>query len=366
MKKLIRDYELIKNNYFTKKYPISLVHFVTNRCNARCSFCFIDFDNPNTFRNELTLEEIEKFSKTLGPSIQNINLTGGEPFARKDFTEICKIYLKNTNIRSLFITSNGSLPERINKFLEELAERNLDKKFIFSFSIDNIPSKHNKIRKIKNLFQDCLESYQIVNSTSENCFANISITVSLENYQDIDEIYYELLNRYNVKAITACLVRDEGVYKTPPEDKKKILEAYENLVNKIKKDTKNGILKGYKPSSIQGRMMNKKNEIMYQNIISTYLEPHFISQCFAGSLFGIISADGKVYPCEILKDSIGDLRKYDMNFLNLWQDHLAQKTRKWIKDTNCNCCYECAWSFNILGNMRYQKDLILAAIGKGK
>lgn len=366
MKNLIRDYQLIKNNYFTKKYPISLVHFVTNRCNARCSFCFIDFDNPETFRNELSLDEIEKFSKTLGPSIQNINLTGGEPFARKEFTEICKIYLKNTNIRSLFITSNGSLPERIDKFLHDLAKNNLERKFIFSFSIDNIPEKHDKIRKIKNLFEKCLESLKIVNSYGDNCFANISITVSLENYQDIDEIYSELLDHYKVNAITACLVRDEGVYKTPETDKKKILAAYEKLVEKIKIDTKNGKLKGYNPKSMQGRMMNKKNEIMYQNIISTYLEPRFISQCFAGSLFGIISADGKVYPCEILKDSIGDLRKYNMNFLNLWQDHLAKKTRKWIKDTECNCCYECAWSFNILGNLKYQKDLLFAAVKKEK
>ena len=37
---------------------------------------------------------------------------------------------------------------------------------------------------------------------------------------------------------------------------------------------------------------------------------------------------------------------------------------KWIKDTNCNCTYECAWSFNILGNMKYQKDLFMAALGK--
>ena len=38
--------------------------------------------------------------------------------------------------------------------------------------------------------------------------------------------------------------------------------------------------------------------------------------------------------------------------------------KKWIKDTNCNCTYECAWSFNILGNMKYQKDLFMAALGK--
>ena len=96
---------------------------MTNRCNARCSFCFIDFDNPNTFKNELTLEEIDKLSNTLGPSIQNINLTGGEPFARKEFNEISQIYLKNTNIRSLFITSNGSLTERIEKYMTEVTKR---------------------------------------------------------------------------------------------------------------------------------------------------------------------------------------------------------------------------------------------------
>ena len=112
--------------------------------------------------------------------------------------------------------------------------------------------------------------------------------------------------------------------------------------------------------------MNKKNEIMYNNIISTFLKPRFISYCYAGSLFGVISADGKVFPCEILKDSVGNLRDYNMNFLNLWEDHLAIKMKKWIKDTKCNCCYECAWSYNILGNMKYQKDLLFAAINKGK
>ena len=60
---MIKNYfNLVSNTYVLKKYPISLVHFLTNRCNARCSFCFIDFDNPETFKNELTLDEIEKLT----------------------------------------------------------------------------------------------------------------------------------------------------------------------------------------------------------------------------------------------------------------------------------------------------------------
>ena len=94
---------VINNIYFKKKEPVSLVHFITNRCNARCSFCFIDFDDPNTFKGELSLDEINKLTKNLGESLLNVNLTGGEPFARKDIIDIAKIYLKNTTIQSMYI-----------------------------------------------------------------------------------------------------------------------------------------------------------------------------------------------------------------------------------------------------------------------
>ena len=42
---------ILNNVYFKKAEPVSIVHFLTNRCNARCSFCFIDFEDPNTFKN---------------------------------------------------------------------------------------------------------------------------------------------------------------------------------------------------------------------------------------------------------------------------------------------------------------------------
>ncbi len=361
-----RYFNLIKNNYITKKYPISLVHFVTNRCNARCSFCFIDFDNPDTFKGELTVDEIRKLSLTLGNSIQNINLTGGEPFARKELEDISEIYIKNSKVQSLFITSNGSLPDRIENYLKTLTPKFPDNKFVFSFSIDNIGEKHDQIRKVKNLFEQCIQSYNLVHKFGNNIFGNVSITVSLENYHDILNIYNSLVHKHKIKAITSVIVRDEGVYKTPTSDKQKILESYIKLTNKIKEDREKNLLKGYNSRTLQGRLQNTKNTIMYENIASTYLVPKFISHCHAGSTFGVINADGKVYPCEILDKPLGSLRDYDLNFMKLWKDKAAKDTKKWIKDTKCNCTYECAWSFNILGNAKYQKDLILAALGKGK
>ena len=71
---MLKKLSLVYNLQLSRKYPVSLVHFVTNRCNARCSFCFIDFDNPKTFKNELTLTEIDKITRNIGPNLTNVNL----------------------------------------------------------------------------------------------------------------------------------------------------------------------------------------------------------------------------------------------------------------------------------------------------
>ena len=90
-----------------------------------------------------------------------------------------------------------------------------------------------------------------------------------------------------------------------------------------------------------------------------YMSPKYISPCHAGSLFGIITANGLVYPCEILEDKLlGDLRQNNMNFTEIWKGAETKKIKKFIKDTKCNCTYECALTYNILGNWRYQPSLI--------
>ena len=46
-----------ENVFVSRRTPISLVHFVTERCNARCAHCFIDFDNQPRHEGTLDLEE---------------------------------------------------------------------------------------------------------------------------------------------------------------------------------------------------------------------------------------------------------------------------------------------------------------------
>ena len=55
---------------------------------------------------------------------------------------------------------------------------------------------------------------------------------------------------------------------------------------------------------------------------------------------------------------IGNLRENDMNFMKIWEGLKAKETKEYILKTNCNCSYECALTYNILGNWRYQPSLI--------
>ena len=354
-----RYYNLIKNNYITKKFPISLVHFVTNRCNARCSFCFIDFDNPDTFKGELSLEEIDLLTKNLGQSLLNVNFTGGEPFARKDIIDIGKSYIKNSTIQSIYITTNASLPDRIKNFALEISKVDNSIEQSYQISIDDLPERHNKVRKIKNLFDSCLDTYRTLKKLNiQNIKPVVNITVSQENCDQIEEIFKFLTKNCGIESLKACIVRDEGVYKTPREKIKKIYDAYVWLTNKINSDIKDKKIINYNQNSIQGKIHQKKDRISYEMVKEMYLKPKFISNCHAGGLFGIITSDGKVFPCEILENNVlGNLRENEMNLMKIWNSQISRKTKKFIKKSKCNCTYECALTYNILGNWRYQPSL---------
>ena len=363
--KRTKTLSVLKNTYLKRVEPLSVVHFLTNRCNARCSFCFIDFEDPNTFANELTVSEIEKLTKNMGNSLLNVNFTGGEPFARKEINEIAKLYIKNTTIQSIYITTNASLPNRVIDFAKDIINENKDIELTIQISIDHFPEVHNKVRKIDNLFNACHETFHALKKINGKVNPVVAITVTEENCNNIQEIYKAFVKKYKFDAIKCIIVRDEGVYKTPLEKKQKILEAYSWLSNQIAKDSNNKILKIYNYNSVQGKLHAEKDVIANKMVQEMYMKPKYISPCHAGSLFGVITASGSVYPCEILEDKkIGELRGYDMNFIKMWKEKKAKEIKKFILETKCNCTYECALSYNILSNWRYQPRLISAVLKK--
>ena len=75
-------------------YLHTLYFFPTSRCNLSCSHCFYH-DSLNKRFNELTLDDIDTFSKTMD-HLLTLALTGGEPYLRHNLDQIARIFYHNT------------------------------------------------------------------------------------------------------------------------------------------------------------------------------------------------------------------------------------------------------------------------------
>jgi radical SAM protein with 4Fe4S-binding SPASM domain len=342
---------------FTKG-PLSMVHFVTLNCNARCSHCFIDFKNPETFKGNLTVEEINKMTKSVGKQLRNVNITGGEPFLRRDLWDIAQCYFNNTSIKTMYITTNGFFTKWIKEFIEKFIADGRSELLIFSISMDDYPDKHDANRKVKGLFDKAAETYNMIRSFDQpNILVNVNLTIIPANYEEILPFYHYLVDTVGIRSFTTTIVREEGVMKIPNDLKKGILTAYKALNEVIREDMVSGRIEGYR-GGLVGQVLNAKNVVMHDIIEKTFPNNAFVTPCYAGDLFLVVEANGNVRPCEVLPKSIGNLRDYDYDLMRLWKDKTASDTRKWISDTKCRCTYECAATINVLFNAKHAPSLL--------
>ena len=56
--------------------------YITNRCNAKCEHCFY-WDELNKNVDEMTLKDYEVLAKNFQKDVNQVIITGGEPFLRK-------------------------------------------------------------------------------------------------------------------------------------------------------------------------------------------------------------------------------------------------------------------------------------------
>ena len=106
-----------------KRPPIlpRAMHFLpTYRCNARCVMCGIWREEPQG--DELSQGELKGLLKDpLFSKLRYVGISGGEPFIRHDLGALAGAFLESCpKIERISITTNGLLPERIEKALPEL------------------------------------------------------------------------------------------------------------------------------------------------------------------------------------------------------------------------------------------------------
>ena len=345
----------------TTASPVYLIHYVTNLCNARCAHCFIDFDHPeNTPRYmgpDMTLAEIERITRGFPPNtLLNVNLTGGEPFIRKDLPDIVRAYVDNAGVGSVQITSNGYFTERVQANVARILADNPRLWLVVSLSIDGVENAHDSNRQVPGLYDRTLETYRSLTRLGHDRLSvNINVTISRSNQDQVEEIYRTLVDREGVHSITSTAVRGRPM---DPGTRDVDGSRYRALNRLIEAGIRSGELENLS-GSWRAHFVNAKNSISRRIVESTQATDRFHSYCYAGRLIAVLHNNGDVYLCELLDRQLGNIRDHGYDWAALWKSPQAKVHRDFVWDTKCRCTHECFWTVNILFNPRYVPELLV-------
>ncbi|MBI3736037.1 radical SAM protein [Candidatus Sumerlaeota bacterium] len=306
--------------------PPFLILFINSICNLTCEHCFY-WRNLNR-RDDLTFDEMKALSEELGP-IENLNLSGGEPFIREDFAAIVRLFIQNNGVKMIYVPTNGYYTDKTEKAIRDVLLEPGLQMFTCEFSIDGMPEYHNRFRGNPRSFDKIMETYERMASLQKEdprVRIHAISTVTNENVEEVRKLSEFLYTRcpameHHSLAMIRGDRKNEGL-------RGAALEAYRALWE----DT--------------NRLWAPREESRFGAIVEPMLQwtkmqtaerQCQIAPCRAGILTGVVYANGDVSLCET-HAPIGNLRQ--KSFLEIWGSPEARELRQKIAAKACWCTNE--------------------------
>jgi MoaA/NifB/PqqE/SkfB family radical SAM enzyme len=324
--RILRHARITWRNYQDLPSPPFLILFINSICNQKCEHCFY-WRNLNR-RDDLSKEEIFGLSRSLG-RIENLNLSGGEPFLRPEFGEICRQFIRHNHVRQIYVPTNGYFTERtVKQITETLKEKDLDL-FVAEISLDGLGEFHNKFRGSPGAFDKAMQTYDALARLQET-----DRRLRIHAISTATDVNMEEIRRLTSYLFEHCPKMD-----------------HHNLAM-IRGDRKNPSLQG--PSLEQYRQLYEyvrrlwlpREEGRYGAIVEPMLQwaksrtaalEKQVVPCRAGVLNAVVYSNGDVSVCEN-HPPLGNLR--EKSFWEIWQSAEAQHLRKSIAARECYCTNE--------------------------
>jgi radical SAM protein with 4Fe4S-binding SPASM domain len=338
--------------------PVYLLFFVTTICGLRCEHCFY-WQNTNVKKNELTLDEIEKISLSMGDFLQ-LTLTGGDACQRDDLAEIAEIFYRNNDVRNITIGTNGLNPDKVMKLIAPMVSHCSGTDITVDLSMDGLGEVHDSIRGVDGSFEKVNETYkrlQDLQKDHSNLNTCIDVTASKKNQDKLIPVYEYIRDELDPDIINILYIRGKP---RNPQAKEVDVDNYDVVNRILEEDIKRGLVRSYK---FLPDVLNVKDILLRRLIIKTVKENRYQMPCTAGALTGVIQTEGDVYPCEMLDTKIGNLRENGYDFPAIWLSPRAREIRKQILETKCFCIHQCFLSNNILFNPRMLPKFFLTYLG---
>lgn len=310
-----------------RQTPPFLILFVNSICNLTCEHCFY-WKNLNQ-RDDLSFEELQKLSGELG-SFENLNLSGGEPFLRSEFAEICSLFVHGNGVSQIYVPTNGYFKERTETQLRKLLQACPSLRFFTcELSLDGMPEFHNKFRGNPRSFEKAMETYDMLARLQQEDPRLRIHSISTATHENMDEL--QRLTSYLYERCPAMdhhnLAVIRGDRKNPslrgPE-----LEQYGALYRRVASVWR---------QREQGRFGGSVEPMLQWAKMKTLETERQFVPCLAGRLEGVVYANGDVSVCEN-HPPLGNLRQ--KSFFEIWDSPEADRLRASIQAGQCHCTNE--------------------------
>ncbi len=348
LERSLRHARITLRNYQNLPSPPFLILFINSICNQKCEHCFY-WRNLNR-KDDLTTEELFALSRSLG-RIENLNLSGGEPFLRPEFGEICRQFIRQNQVRQIYVPTNGYFTDKtVKQITETLKEKSLDL-FVAEISLDGLGEFHNKFRVSPGAFDKAMQTYdalaELQKSDPRLRIHSISTATEL-NLNEIRRLTTYLFDRCpKMDHHNLALIRGD---RKNPSLQGPNLEEYRRLYHYVR------------------RLWSSREEGRYGSVVEPMLQwakartaatQSQVVPCRAGRLNAVVYSNGDVSVCEN-HPPLGNLR--DKNFWEIWKSAEAQALRKSIDAKDCYCTNEVfLWP-----SITYQPAQLVRAIAGAK
>lgn len=293
-------------------YPTDVSIITTYRCQMRCKMCDI-WENPTDKQREITAKDLEVL-----PDFKFVNITGGEPFVRRDLADIVEVLAKKSS--RIVISTSGWHTERIFKLVQRFPNLGI------RVSIEGLAEKNDELRGRAGSFDRGL---RVLLQLKEMGIKDIGYGCTVSNHNSADMLWlYRLSRELGMEFATAAFHNSYYFHKDDNEitNKEEVIGNFQQLIELL--------LRENTPKSWFRAFFNL-------GLINYIRGRPRMLPCEAGTANFFIDPYGEVYPCNGLeerywKESMGNIRSAK-TFAEMWEGPQAQKVRELVRTCPKNC-----------------------------
>jgi MoaA/NifB/PqqE/SkfB family radical SAM enzyme len=334
--------------------PQALTLEITHHCIARCIMCNIwkiSSDVP-----DLPMADwIQLLDSALFSDLRELDITGGEPFTRKDlpdlFSGICKLRQDRLKrLKSVAITTNGLLTgwvlEVTENVLQMLADEGME--LVMVCAVDAVGEIHDRIRNVEDAWSkvnQTIEGLVELRGKFPNLIIGLKTTILPINVEELENIA-QYANLKGLFTITSPCIFTEGRYLNM--DRTNDLRFSQEDIDKMIRFFRSDMFRWS----------------FHADTLVKYFERGVTKKpCTCGFNYFFIRSTGDLFLCPLIHSSIGNVK--ELPLIDLFLSEKASKFRRQVgKFPECRQCTEPGLERYALPYAGFPYLALLSSMGK--